>query len=316
MRLWQRWLELLELREGGEALALFRLATALCVLAALVPLFPSGLVEVLWTDPSDGGYRAIRNAPWLIELLGGPTAPVVWSVFWATLTASLATALGLGGRVSALLTLQGFLALTRSNPDASSGSDQLIANALWLLVLSSSTATWSLDCRLRSGRWSSNRKVSAWPRYLVLLQLSVMYFSTGCTKLSAHWTPVGGFSALYYILQQPSWQRFDMQWVASVYPLTQIATAGVWLFELSSPLLLVVLYLRATARRGGRLRQTARTWKLRGAFALVGMSMHVTIFVLMRVGPFSWISLAFYTCVFDPDELRRVLQRLAPVPRR
>ena len=63
------------------------------------------------------------------------------------------------------------------------GDDRLLTNALWLLVLSRSTATLSLDCRLRTGQWVSSVLVPAWPRYLALYQLVLVYGTTGLQKL-------------------------------------------------------------------------------------------------------------------------------------
>jgi hypothetical protein len=48
------------------------------------------------------------------------------------------------------------------------------------------------------------------------------------------------------------------------------------------------------------------------------MSLHLGIFVLMDVGPFSWITMSYYLCLFTPEELeaaaRRVRRRLLPSP--
>jgi hypothetical protein len=185
-----------------------------------------------------------------------------------------------------------------------------LANALWILVLAGGDSTLSLRCRLRTGAWHDPRPVPAWPRALVLYQLILVYSSTGLQKLSAHWTPVGGFSALYYILQQPSWHRADMSWLAHIYPLTQLATLTTWLFELLAPVVLLALYYRRTADRPGRLRARMNRLPWRNAFVVVGVPMHVGVFLMMDVGPFTWVTLAFYLCLFDPDEWARAWRRL------
>src|SRR5262249_45989543 len=145
-------------------------------------------------------------------------------------------ALGLGGRVTALVVAQSYLAVSQLNPLCCAGDDRLLSNALWLLVLSRSTVTLSLDCRLRTGRWVSDEPVPAWPRYLAIVQLVLVYGATGLQKMGIDWLPGGGFAALYYILQEPAWVRWDMSWLAWVFPLTQIATAVAWFFEVSAPL--------------------------------------------------------------------------------
>src|SRR5262249_22515372 len=146
---------------------------------------------------------------------------------------------GLGGRVAAFVTLQGYVALHRLDGNSSGSSDLLVTNGLWLLVLARSTATLSLDCKLRTGRFRSDDPIPAFPRYLAVLQLVAMYWSTGVQKVSVYWFPAGSYSALYYILQQPTWQRFSMSWAARIYPITQVATAVTWIWEVSAPALLL-----------------------------------------------------------------------------
>ena len=176
-------------------------------------------------------------------------------------------------------------------------------------MLADSSATHSLRCRLRTGSWTDQQRVAAWPRYLVIVQLVVLYTGTGLHKISIHWTPAGGFSALYYILQQPSWQRGDMTWLASVYPLTQLATAITWGWELTWPVVLLALWSRTTADRGGRVRGFINRIPIRAAYVSIGLVMHGMITVLMVVGPFSWVTLAYYPCLFRPHELQRGWRR-------
>ncbi len=314
MRLWRRWVSLFVHAESGEALALFRIACGLCVLHSVVTLILSDLHVVLWADVQHGGYRTSVRLHWLMQALGGPTDGVVWALVITVLTAGACITTGLGGRLPPLVAGQCLIALLRSNPLAGGAYDTLLHNLLWLLVLSRSTATLSLDCRLRHGVWMRSVQVPTWPRYLVVFQMVVVYASTGIQKVSSHWSPVGGFSALYYTLQQPSWQRFDMSWLAFVYPLTQVGTAVTWFWEVSSPLLLVALYFRARPEGGGWLRAGFKRIDVRALFVTVGLAMHILAWLLMDLGQFTWASLAMYPCLWRPDELscgaRMCLHRL------
>ncbi|MCA9650058.1 MAG: HTTM domain-containing protein [Myxococcales bacterium] len=306
---WSGWVALLGGREPGTALALFRIVTGLSLLLSLGSVVASDVVELLWVDVEHGGYRSIEGG-WLVQALGGATPRVVWALVGACGGAGLLLTLGLLTRASALVAGQSLLALSTLNPDARSAYDPLLVDSLWLLVLADSSATLSLRCRLRAGRWTSDRPVAVWPRYLVIAQLTVLYFGTGLNKISIHWTPAGGFSALYYILQQPSWQRGDMRWVASVYPLTQVATAVTWLWELTWPVVPLALWLRHTAERGGRLRRLFARIPVRAIYVAIGLCMHLTSTTVMVIGPFAWITLAYYPCLFRADELRRGHARL------
>jgi hypothetical protein len=308
---WGRWVALLAEREDGTSLALFRIACGACILYAVGSVVVYGMVPVIWLGPADGGYGPVGAGPRLFQWFGGVTPTTVWAVVGATLLAGLLLMLGAGGRLTALLALQGYMAVTGINGNTLGAYDWLLTNALWLLVLARSTATLSLDCRLRTGRWRSSELVSAWPRYLAIYQIVLVYWSTGMHKLSRSWVPGGGFSALYYILQEPTWQRRDMTWLAHVYPLTQVATATTWVWEITAPLLLLVLWYRRTRERPGRLRALCNRLPLRGLWVATGVAMHLGILLTMDVGPFSLVALSYYACLFHPDEWRRLGRRLA-----
>jgi hypothetical protein len=38
--------------------------------------------------------------------------------------------------------------------------------------------------------------------------------------------------------------------------------------------------------------------------------MHIGILVLMNMGPFSWISMAYYLCLWRPEELEALARKL------
>lgn len=306
MSLWGRWVALLSRREDGRTLALVRIAVGLCALYTVGSEAVSGMVPVLWMDRADGGYQSLSKTWWLVDALGGPTPGVVWGLVAASMLASAALTVGLFSRLSALVALQTLLALTWLNTSAGGSYDDLTTNALWLLVLADSDATWSVRARLRGGRWTSDALVSAWPRYLFVFQLIVMYASTAAQKLSAYWTPGGDFSALYYILQQPTWQRVDMRWIGRFYPLTQLATASTWFWELSAPLLGLAYHYRDTRDRPGRLRALFNRLDFRACYALFGAMLHLGIYASMEVGPFSFITLSYYLAMFHPDEVTRL----------
>mgnify|MGYP004401473243 CR=1 FL=1 len=225
------------------------------------------------------------------------------------LLAGLALISGIISRLAAFVGLQCFLALAWINPHTGGSYDVLITNALWLLVLAQSDATWSLRSRLREGKWSSSMLVSSWPRYLVIFQLVAMYSSTGWHKISAYWMPGGDFSALYYIMQQPTWQRGDLSWVAHIYPVTQLGTALIWAWEtLGGALLLAFYWARYRGEQAGRLGRLLLKLRYRTLFVLIGLPMHLVIALLMEVGPFSWASMAYYAALLHPDELKAMLK--------
>ncbi len=304
MKLWSWWVDATSTTESGTSLALFRIGLGLCVLWTLGPVVWSGAHEALWVGEDWGGIRDLP-ATWLVERLGGPRPGVIRGLIGVGMLGGLGLVVGLGGRGTALLTLAVVQALVRLNPEAGGSYDLLLTNGLWLAVLAPTTATLSLDARLRTGHWITDRPVGRWARYLIVAQLVLMYGSTGWQKLSAAWTPGGDFSALYYILQQPSWQRFDHAWAAWIFPLTQVATAITWSWEVLAPLLFLAVWAHDGDPHSGWRRLLVRG-RVRDVFVVLGVVFHGSLLALMKVGPFSPLSLTFYAALYAPTSWERL----------
>lgn len=308
---WRRLVGLASRRETGESLALFRIAIGAVMASSLLAAIGPGIVDVVWIDAADGGMRHLGRGNWLVEALGGPTPAVVWGLVWTSLGAATCLTVGLFGRLSALVALQTYAALRQLNGAASGGYDTLLVNAAWLLVLSGSTATLSVDAWLRTGRPMTRRLVHAWPRHLAVLQLVVMYTATGWQKASALWTPAGGYSALYWVLVEPTWRRAaDPTFAGWIDPLLRVGTAVTWHWETLAPSLLLFLAYHRAPFGPGRLRALSTRWDLRSWWVAVGVTLHVGILVLLDVGPFSFASLAYYVTIYPPGDWRSLGRRL------
>lgn len=299
-RWWRGWIELTSTRERGESLARFRIAVGLVIAYSLLSMIAADLVDVMWVDAAYGGLQTLDTKHWLVALLGGRTPSTAWVLVGSGLGLATLMVAGAGGRWTVLAMLQVYYALVTAKSTLTGGYDTLITNALWILFLSECTATLSVDCRLRTGRFRSDREIPAWPRYVLIGQLLVVYGTTGLYKLSPVWTPGGDHSALYWVFQDPTWRRFDMDFTASWYWVTQLATAVTWWWEVTAPLLLVVYWLRYTRERGGRLRAWIDRHDLRKPWAAIGIGLHLGIVMLLNVGPFSPISLSYYLCLIPP----------------
>lgn len=305
-----RWFRLLASREPATSLALFRIACGLTVLASIGTVICHGVAETLWLDHALGGFMELSDPPpWPFALLGGVTAAGLWTMIIVCLAAASCLTLGIAGRSAALITLVSYQAITDLNWDTGGGDDKLIGNALFLLIFARSSATLSLHCRWRCGSWRCEDLVPAWPRYVAVWQLVLVYFTTALQKISIYWTAAGDYAALYYFLQDPSWQRFDMRWLADVFWLTQAATLLVWWWEFSAPLLVLDLWLRRKSTLQGpdalgRLARLFLRLNFRRWFTLFGVAVHVGISLLIGLGPFTWITLSFYLCLYHPSEWR------------
>lgn len=308
--MWAAFVRQVSREEPATPLALVRIALGLTTTWMLVDILNRGIVDLLWVSRAGGGYRELGSGNWLVSSLGGTTPAVMHGLTVAAITFALALTLGLGGRLAALGTLLTVSAITDVNSHAGGSYDELLENALWLLVLGPNSATLSLDCRLRTGAWHDPTPRWAGARYLLLFQLILMYWTTGLQKVSYHWVPGGSFDALYLIFQQPTWQRFDMRWVAWFYPFTQLGTGMSWFWEVSAPLWLLTFWYRRTRTRSGWLRAWSNSVDLRVIYAVIGAIFHGALFVFMDVGPFSPISLSYYFAVFDPEEYDAAWRRL------
>ena len=276
--------------EPGTAFAWFRIATSMAMLVLFVPLLTTSagqlVVRFAFSERTAaagvGGYRNLATTP-LMHLLGGASTSTQTALLSVSAVCAVLMLVGLFGRAPVLVAAVASKVAFGQNYDVSGAGDALLANALFLLLLGDCTRTLSLDCRLRTGRFVDDTPIPAWPRRLAVLQLAVMYTSTGLQKLvSTAWSPLDGFSALFQILQSPHWARFphlvDDHGAVVVVPLALLtAVTAVW-----ECTFFVVLW--------------KRHW--RWLYALTGVGIHVGIVALMEVGAFSFLSMAFYPVLF------------------
>ena len=303
------WVDITSDREPPLVLGVFRIVLGVVLLGSLLSAYGSGVLESMWVDVRDGGALHLGEGSFWVALLGGPTRQVTFTLFGFALAAGTLVTLGLAGRLPYLIAGQAYDSLVRINPDTTGAYDSMITNALFLLLFSGANATLSLDCRRKSGSWTSEAAIPAWPRYLLIFQLLVIYGATGLQKVSHTWTPFGGYSALYWVFQDPTWRRFDLGFSAFVYPLLVAGTAASWHFEIAAPGLLLYYYARRTPAPGGRVMGVLRRWDLRKPFAAIGIGLHVGVLIFLNVGPFSFISLAYYLALLRPHEMHGVIAR-------
>ncbi len=307
---WRRWVAFWDQKEDGRAMAGFRVAMGLTLIYTFGWPWFAGAAQPIWVDVEFGGIRDYHNLPWLFALFGDASEQTVYTILSMGLGSALCLILGILPRVASLIGMLVINNIAWHNLQAGGGHDDLIANALWILIFTDSAATYSVRARIKTGSWITDKKIAAWPRYLILIQLILMYWSTGWQKLSSHWLPFGEMDALWYILQQPTWARIDMQWFAPYAWTLQVGVLVVWFFETLSPLIFLLLYYENTSNKGGRLREICNKLPWRKLFCIFGISMHCFISLGMVVGPFSLASLAYYFGFIPPKERPNLSQSL------
>ena len=136
----------------AEALALYRMALSLVLFLSVGTVMVNGL-DVIWTPERDGGLQSLPGSYGWVAFLGGPSLHTASATAFLTLWSAVLMFLGLGGRLTAFVCLQGFMSLSRLHNDALGSYDFLMSNGLWLLVLGPSTETLSLDAWARTLAW-------------------------------------------------------------------------------------------------------------------------------------------------------------------
>ncbi|MAQ15385.1 MAG: hypothetical protein CMN30_11400 [Sandaracinus sp.] len=323
-RFWRHWVTLTDLREDGTSLALVRLLVGFVLLADQLIAGQLGLVEHLWGPHTSGGLALAADAhpmPLMFEVFGAEpgTATILW---WTMVVACLCLGLGFLGRLAAAVVVFASAQEAMIFPIGDRGIDIILRAICLILVFSRCTATLSVDAYLRRGKLHTGERIPAWPRYLCVVQLLWVYFSAGIHK-RGDWWPWRGASALWRILHDPHFARFDLtdpkwEWL---FPLTQLGTIGTMLFEITPPVFLLALYYQRFPQRAGRVGTFLLRIHYRELFLALGITFHVGLMASMRLGIFPYGVLAIYPAFFAPDEIlafaRRVrakLRRPTPEP--
>jgi hypothetical protein len=308
----RRWVALWDRREHPRSLGLLRLLLGAVVLLDLLEVGALDLVGTLWGPTEDGGLMGIlgRDPPLALFEAIGASASVAWGLWGGAVAAAACLALGVAARPAALGLVLISAQLAQILPAADRGVDMLVRNALCILVFARSAEAWSLPARLRTGRWdgAADARVPAWPRYLVILQLVILYAGAGISKTATSWTPFGDWSALYIAMRDPAFGRLDADLVRSLYPATQALTAVTWLWEWAAPLLLLAYFYRDSRGRPGWLRALLNRVDFVFGYLLIGAIFHVGTHLTLRLGIFPFAALSLYPAAFHPDEWARWLR--------
>lgn len=304
------WVSLWDRREGPQPQALVRIFLCVVLVVDWVYLRWLGLVTPLFAPAAFGGMgmpmQRTAAGLWLYEAL--PPQWVAEVSWWLVLGLMLMVGVGLLTRLSALLLVLLLAQLAIALPGADRGIDMLNRNILLLLVFAHSHRVWSVDAWLWRG--GAAHLVPAWPRYLIMMQVVVLYFTAGVQKVATSWSLFGGYSALYIAMRDPAFAVFSPEFLRAVYPLTQVLTAGSVAWEWLAPCLLLALYFRDTRTRSGRLRRTFLRLHIRSWYLFFGFCFHVGTAFGLQLGIFPWAVLALYPACFHPDEVESAWRRI------
>lgn len=319
MRLAGRLLALLTAVEGPQTYAALRIGLGALVIANVSTLWPH--IDYLYGDLGIApAARVCGGEPARLSILchlpeWGPQVVLV-----AFTIAALAFTLGLATRVSGISTMVLYASLWARGSTSWAG-EHVFADFLFLLCFARCGEAWSLDRWLRARREGPTawRAVPSWPRYLMILQLTLCLGVNGWIKSGEEWR---SGDALHYVLAADRYHRFP--------PWTLLATLGptmmrawthlAWLTERCFPLVAFGLLLRPWLRSRGAPRPWLRVidWLLgRRVWAPLAVALLLGITVLLNIGWFAPATAVAVLCLFRGDELGRLLTRtfrLAPAP--
>ena len=237
------WVALWGRREGPQSLAILRVTISTILLVDLLRMRHLGLVQPLMGARAAGGLGAaelIERPPWIIEVLG-TGAGLHEGLWWGMTMGCVALVVGAVPRLAAWVVVLLYAQFALVLPAADRGIDMLLRNGLFVLGFAPSAATWSVQCRIRHQSWRApeGTRIVAWPRYFLAVQLVVVYFAAGMSKVASSWTPLGGLSALFLSMSDPHFQRLPDAWLQSGYRLTQVGTLASVTWEWLAPVLLL-----------------------------------------------------------------------------
>ena len=222
-----------------------------------------------------------------------------YAQFAAFAAATTAFMLGWRTRIMGVLAWLLMLSITQRNPLYMEGTDLVYDCFFFYLILSRCGHAYSLDNWLRCRRLRREgllsapdgpgagagvapspahprglaaiyRRIPAWPRLLMILQLATIYVYTGCAKTGDVW--LRGDS-LYYALNMDHFYRVPPQYLSAIFGtnLFRLMTWVVHVWQCSFPLVVVGLVVRWGLRERLPRLDGARLWLVRGLWVALGL---------------------------------------------
>jgi hypothetical protein len=269
----------------SQVFAAFRIALGIAGCLTMLGMLDVPLL--LSTDgimpPIDQGLLGIRAA---IDRAGlGLTAG--WAMWGANFLAYLALVVGWRTNATSLLAFVTSGALIWWNTLPLSAAQHLIHNLTLYLVVSDTGRVWSLDAwhAAKRGRPIAPTPQPVWPLRLLQYQLCVMYSAAAMYKLLDPAWRDG--TALHYILNYNAFQRIPGQVPPSFEPLLAMLSYTTLAWEGLFPLAMLT---RTTKR----------------LFVLLGVGMHMGMWALLDLGPFTPTVLAAYFAFIDTEDARAI----------
>lgn len=259
-----------------------------------------------WTDIFD----IVWNKWTILHVRSDPQ--FVFTIWGCCLLSCLLMIFGVWTRVTTILTWILVNQLYNYSPVYYAGGDTVLRCMLFLSIFLRWGEAYSIDSWLRRRRAvlkggskgvPGHRPIPQWPMRLMMMQLAIIYCSTGLLKSGRTW--IDG-SAIYYAMQLDHFYRVPTTGLTTFLywagPL-RVATVVVHWWEILFPLLLVGLSLRAYERgkKDGTWPETP-AWRRGLSYAVLAALGGVAVYLAFYVG--------FY--YYDPKFFPPNMPQLSP----
>jgi len=273
------WFELVP----PHVFALLRILFAAVALLSLAGLTP---VEMFWSLDGLSPLPSNPSGPRAWLMARGLSAAAGWAFFGYSAVAASAMLVGLRSDAAVLCTFLGLSLQTYWNRLPLSSAHQVELVVLFCLIWTETGRVWSLDARrhTRDGAQDATG-LPIWPLRLIRAQVALIYLSSALWKLSYPAWRDG--TAVYWALNLNGFHRFPWPIPVALEPLLPFFTWGTLLFELLFP---VLVWFRAT----------------RGPVLVMGLGLHLGLWLTLEIGPFSWVMIASYVAFLDPRRVARL----------
>jgi hypothetical protein len=221
--------------EPPFTVALFRMALALLVITDLLLRRPDWLTwygerGIVTRDTLSVAHLGSRLNIFRLVPSSDTAMNVCW---WAFLVAAIFLLVGLFTRVSSIGVFLALLSTAQRNPYILNGGDTVLRLCSLFLIFAPAGRALSVDrlTRVYQGREGPHvGNYAPWARRLIQIQISVLYLSTFCWKLTGETWRNG--TAVYYALHLIEFQRYPIPFRDS-FLFSRIATWGTLLVEFS-----------------------------------------------------------------------------------
>jgi hypothetical protein len=272
-----------------EIYGVLRISFGVVGLISLIGLVP---IETFW-DP-DGlvplAQGGVKGA--LIDL--GVGAIAGRALFVGLLVSFTCMAVGYRSTWAVAACFVGTILQSFWNSLPLAGGNEVLGILLFCLLWADCSAPPSLDSwlRTRGGRKTASSSGDSdqpmWPVRLIRFQIAFIYVNSAFWKLLGPTWRDG--STIHYVMNLNTFQRFPVSPPVGAEWILTLATYITLFWEMSFPIMLFHRWTRRVA-------------------LLMGVFLHLGLWVALELGPFSWVMLASYIAFLDPGFVSRMTGR-------